>query len=244
LATFVIVAVACITYHGPAFMAENYADALSAVARDSLGSPLDKVLLLALVTAAAASLVSCILANARLSLSMAVHRAFPRLFGRVSGRYMVPIAGTVVWGALGATWFGAAKAVNTSVIYDAVLGTAFTIAFYYGATGLACVVYYRHDLRKSWRNLVFMGLLPSVGAAVMGFAFVRSALDYWDPAMTYSGGVFGIGMPVVIGLGAIAVAAVLAGVARVVKPQFFRDRRPETWPGENEPLPFSDETVA
>ena len=32
------------------------------------------------------------------------------------------------------------------------------IAFYYGLTGFACVIYYRHELLKSARNFLLIGV--------------------------------------------------------------------------------------
>ena len=34
------------------------------------------------------------------------------------------------------------------------------IAFYYGLTGFACVIYYRRELFNSARNFVIIGVLP------------------------------------------------------------------------------------
>ena len=42
------------------------------------------------------------------------------------------------------------------------------IAFYYGLTGIVCVVYYRRYLLTSWRNFVFVGLMPGIGGLGAG----------------------------------------------------------------------------
>ena len=61
---------------------------------------------------------------------------------------------------------------------DSVTAIGFMIAFYYGFTGLACVIYYRKAIFRSGRNFFFAGLLPLVGFAMLAFVFVRAYIDY------------------------------------------------------------------
>jgi hypothetical protein len=46
----------------------------------------------------------------------------------------------------------------------------------------------------------------------------------------------------VMGTAIIAVSIVLMVAMRVLRPAFFR-RRPETWPGEGQPIPYQEERV-
>ena len=55
------------------------------------------------------------------------------------------------------------------------------IAFYYALTGIACAVYWRHHLTKSVKNLLFIGIGPLVGAAILSYLFVKSVIDLSDP---------------------------------------------------------------
>ena len=55
------------------------------------------------------------------------------------------------------------------------------IAYYYGQTGFACVIYYRRYLFKSVKNFFFVGLLPLVGGLILAFIFVWSIKDMTDP---------------------------------------------------------------
>ena len=57
---------------------------LSALGRNVLGSPLDKLLVLAVLTSAAASTQTTILPTARTALSMAHWRAIPPASGRAA----------------------------------------------------------------------------------------------------------------------------------------------------------------
>ena len=41
------------------------------------------------------------------------------------------------------------------------------IAFYYGITGFACAFYFRRELGRSAKNLLFAGVLPFAGGAML-----------------------------------------------------------------------------
>ena len=71
LAIYVIVAVAAQAYGGPQTLIDNADDVLSVLGKDVFGSPLDKILIIAVLTSAAASTQTTILPTARTSLSMA-----------------------------------------------------------------------------------------------------------------------------------------------------------------------------
>ena len=102
------------------------------------------------------------------------------------------------------------------------------IAFYYSLMGFACVIYYRKELFKSATNLLFIGVAPLLGASLLAYLFVRSLIDLSDPGASYSGGsVFGLGLPLVVGLGFLVLGAVFMVVWRAVGNERFFDRRPE-----------------
>ena len=96
--TYVIVSFAAQAYGGQAFLAGHQDDVLSALGGGVLGSPLDKLLVLAVLTSAAASTQTTILPTARTALSMARWRAIPEVFGRVSPCWRTPTVATVVDG--------------------------------------------------------------------------------------------------------------------------------------------------
>ena len=70
---YVIVSVAAQAYAGPDFLINNSDDVLSALGGDVLGSPLDKLLIIAVLTSASASTQTTILPTTRTVLSMAYH---------------------------------------------------------------------------------------------------------------------------------------------------------------------------
>ena len=45
-------------------------------------------------------------------------------------------------------------------------GVGLMIAYYYGQTGFACVIYYRRYIFKSVKNFFFVGLLPLIGGLI------------------------------------------------------------------------------
>ena len=75
LGIYVIVAVAAQAYAGVDDLVANQEDVLSALGTEVFGSPLDKLLIIAVLTSAAASTQTTILPTARTTLSMARAKA-------------------------------------------------------------------------------------------------------------------------------------------------------------------------
>ena len=90
---YVVVAVAAQAYGGTEFLRHNQDDVLSALGGSVFGSPLDKLLIIAVLTSASASTQTTILPTARTTLSMARFGAIPKAFGRDSSQ--VPDPGRV-----------------------------------------------------------------------------------------------------------------------------------------------------
>jgi len=214
-----------------------------------LGSPLDKLLIIAVLTSASASTQTTILPTARTTLSMARQRAFPPAFGRIHPRFQTPDFSTLLMGAVSALWFIAIVQISTNVLTDSVTAIGFTIAFYYGITGYACAIYYRHELTKSLRNFVYVGLLPVAGGAMLTFVFYK-AFDTYRHA--HGGGVskpiLGIGAPVAIGVGSLLVGLLLMLIARFRYREFFARRTevadPAVLSGGPPPAAMATEGVA
>ena len=132
--------------------------------------------------------------------------------------------------------------VNENLVYDIVPSLALLSAIEYAFTVFACVVYFRHWLTRSLRCFVLMGLLPMLGGTILLAVYVKSAVNYWNPANSYSGGWLGVGSTFWMGVVSTLLGAVLVLIARIHKPQFFK-RESEVWPGEGQPIPYQDETV-
>jgi amino acid transporter len=211
LVIYVAVTIAAQAYHGTAFLANNSADVLGALSRGVLGSPLDKLLIICVLTSASASTQTTILPTARTTLSMARWGAIPAAFGRVHPRYLTPSFSTLLMGGLSIVWTVALLAFNPSqnVLGDTISALGFAVVFYYGFTGLACGVYFRRDLFKSARNFVLAGLIPLVGAGLMGYVGVKAFSYYNKAGNNYSHALLGIQTPILVGIGGLIVGVVL-----------------------------------
>ena len=97
---------------------------------------------------------------------------------------------------------------------DSVSALGFKIAFYYGITGLACVIYHRaRACLHGVGNFFFAGVLPlaRLRPRFVFFRGVRQVLARLQPggASTTPTPVLGIEVPIVIGIGGLLLGAVL-----------------------------------
>ena len=90
LGIYIVVAVAAQAYAGVHNLVDNQEDVLSSLGTEVFGSPLDKLLIIAVLTSAAASTQTTILPTARTTLSMARAHAMPKSLGKVHPRYLTP----------------------------------------------------------------------------------------------------------------------------------------------------------
>src|SRR3954468_7373296 len=226
LLIYVVVAVAAQAYGGVEPLVKNQDDVLSFLGGEVFGSPLDKILIIAVLTSAAASTQTTILPTARTTLSMARAKALPRALGHVSTRYLTPTTSTVLMGAFSVLWYVGLTIVSENILFDSIAALGLMIAFYYGLTGYACVVYYRRELFRSVKNVVFVGLLPLLGALILTAVFIKSCVDLSDPENSASGDSwFGIGPPLIIGVGFLIFGAVLMVIWYLAGHRdFFRTR--------------------
>jgi amino acid transporter len=223
--TYVLVGVAALSFAGPDLLAKNSDDIFAPIGKSVLGSGLDKLLILAVLTSASASTQTTILPTARMALSMGREGALPRLFARIHPRYRSPDFSTLVMGAVSIVWYVGLTFLSPNVLADSIKALGLGIAFYYALTGLACVVYYRYRIFENVRNFFSLGLLPAAGALTMVALFVKSCFDLSKPS-SGSTVIFGIGGPLVIGVGALLAGALLMAIAQLVLPAFFR-RKPK-----------------
>jgi amino acid transporter len=192
------------------------------------GTFLSRLLILMVLSSAAASTQTTILPTARTTLSMAAYKALPSSFARIHPRFLTPTVSTVVMGLVSIAIYIPMNYISKgNVIYDAVTAIGIYIAFYYGLTALTCVWYYRTTLTSSARNLWMRGILPGLGWLIMWGAGIYSLQSDWTANFGYTfwtvpglhweiGGIF------LIALGA-AIAGVLVFVyMRITEPAFFR----------------------
>lgn len=226
LVIYVAVSAAAQAYHGPGFLSGNSSDVLNALGGSVFGSGLDKLLVLCVLTSASASTQTTILPTARTTLSMARWRAIPAAFGRVHPRFMTPTFSTVLMGGLSIVWTIALLAFNPNqdVLGDTISALGFAVCFYYGFTGLACVIYFRRDLLKSARNFLLAGVVPLVGGAMMAYVAVKAYSYYNTAGNNYAKPLAGIQIPILVGIGGLIVGVVLMFAAWPFYPRFFARR--------------------
>ncbi len=246
LAIYLVVSVSAQAFHGPGFLTNNSSDVLGAMARGVLGSPWDKLLIIAVLTSASASTQTTILPAARSSLSMAVHKAFPKRFADIHPKYLSPGFSTIVFGAISVVWYVSLTLISPNdVLANSILALGFGIAFYYGLTGYACVFYYRRQIFQSLKNFIFIGLAPLLGAVILTVLFVVAIFYYSDPANSNSGNQAwfpfihfnftflhqhfyvkkGLGPPLVLGVGLLLIGLPLMLIWRIRNRAFFQRER-------------------
>ncbi len=196
-------------------------DVFAAMALPLLGQWGMIFILIVTLLSAAASAQTTILPTARGTLAMAVYKALPDKFAKVSPKYMTPGYSTFVTCGIGLSFFIGMSIISESVLQDSILSISLAIAFYYGLTGFASVWYFRKEAFTGVRPFLFMFLFPLLGGLMLGFAFIVSAVQMWSP--DYSGSsYFGIGGVFVIGIGSLLVGVVLMLLWQLRQPAFFR----------------------
>jgi amino acid transporter len=223
LVIYLIVTVAAQSYHGYSFLAGNSADVINALGGQVFGSPLDKLLIITVLTSASASTQTTILPTARTTLSMAKWNSIPKSFGNVHPRYFTPTFSTLLMGGLSIVWTVALLAFNPNqdVLGDTISALGFAVCFYYGFTGLACAVYFRRDLFKSARNFFLAGLVPVLGGIMMAYVGIKAYSYYNTAGNNYSKPIAGIQTPIFVGIGGLILGVILMFASWPFFPQFF-----------------------
>ncbi|MCU4671555.1 APC family permease [Microbacterium fluvii] len=213
LFTYVAVTIAAMMYaglgeEGVGLGNEANADDFFLAIKDGLLGPFGWLLVVAVLISAVSSTQTTILPTARGTLAMGVYRALPAKFKDVHPMYKTPSFSTLVGGTVAVCYYVGMTLVSDNILQDSILSLGLAIAFYYAITGYACVWYYRADLFRSGRDFAYKGLLPLLGALMLTYAFVQSAIDMWAVDYGYTV-IFGIGGTFVVGIGALLVGVVL-----------------------------------
>lgn len=240
LGIYLIVAVAAQAYAGVDQLVANQEEVLSALGTEVFGSPLDKILIIAVLSSAAASTQTTILPTARTTLSMARAKAMPKSLGKVHPRFLTPHVSTVAMGTASIVWYVGLTLVSEDILFDSLAALGLMISFYIGLTGFACAIYYRHELLRSVKNFFFVGLGPAIGAVILFYLLIKNGIELADPANSESGNSwFGLGPPLVIAAFFLVLGFVLMAVQWRAVPEFFRKRAEVAPPGflegESEP---------
>ena len=223
LAIYALVTVACQAYGGVATLTnpDNQSDVLAVLGNQVLGSTFGKILILAVLSSAAASTQTTILPTARTALSMATARAIPASFARMHPRYQTPTVATLAMGAASIAFYVGLVLLSGNVLADSIAALGLLIAFYYALTGYACAWHFRHRLTASPRDLLVKGVVPLTGALILTLCFLKSAhdmyaADYGETSFQGVGGVF------LLGIGSLALGVLVMLVCAGLDHTYFR----------------------
>lgn len=213
LFTYVLVTVAAMMYaglgeDGTGLGNEANADDFFLAIKDGLLGPLGWLLVVAVMISAISSTQTTILPTARGTLAMAAYKALPRRFAHVHPQYKTPSFSTIVMGVVAIVYYVGFTLVNDNILQDSILALGLAIAFYYAITGYACIWFYRRELFTSTRNFFYKFLFPLLGAGMLTYAFIQSAIDMYDVDYGYSV-LLGVGGTFVMGVGALAFGVLL-----------------------------------
>jgi amino acid transporter len=233
LLIYVLVSAAAQGFHGTGFLTNeaNQSDVLNALGKGVLGGTLDKLLIITVLTSASASTQTTILPTARTTLSMAHWKAVTSLLSRVHKRYLTPTVSTLGFGLLSIVITVPLLLLSESVLEDSITAIGFPICFYYGFTGVACPIYFRHELGKSFRNLMMLGVGPLVGGLILWGVGVKAAFYYGHTANVSSAPILGITLPLWMGIGGMILGFIIMLISRPYFREYF-SRKTEVAPAD------------
>lgn len=197
-------------------------EALFSVVGPQVLGPLGWLLIVSIIISGLASTQTTIIPASRGSLSMAVAGAFPKRFKEVHPAYETPAFGTWVIGAAAIIWYVGGSIISENFLFDSLSALSIVVAFYYGLTGIACAWYWRRELRRSIKGLLFIGVAPVIGAIVLFVLLVMAMIEYSAPEASYTEtAVFGVGAPLAMAILIFVVGLVLMVISRLTFAQRY-----------------------
>jgi amino acid transporter len=169
-------------------------------AQQAAGGWAGAVMLIAVLSSTVATTQTTLLPAARITLSMARDKVWPKAFGTVQGRLLTPAVGTLIlafmclFGIMLTTY---SPSVN-SVFSKLITSIGVLIAFYYGVTGVTCAWAYRKVAFEKV-GFFFTGiLLPLLSGIVLlwvGYEVIKTnGISESMPDLV----ILGLGIPLVI----------------------------------------------
>jgi amino acid transporter len=186
-----------------------------------VGTLLEGLLIISVLTSASSSTQTTILPTARTTLSMGAFKAIPGNFANIHKRFLTPTDSTIWMGAVSIVFYVGMTLVSTNILGDSISAVGLMIAFYYGLTGFACVWFYRKTLLSNFRDTIMRGVIPFLGGVILLAAFIKASFLYAAPDYGNTK-IWGIGGVFVIGIGALAFGAVLMVIWQAMSPTYFR----------------------
>ncbi|MEV7419472.1 APC family permease [Streptomyces sp. NPDC089919] len=201
---------------------ETSDNVFAALAGPVMGPALGVLLFVAVLASATASLQTTFIPVARTVLAMSTYEALPASFARVHPRFKTPGKATVTAGVATGVFYTVMTLVSENVLVDTIYALGLMICFYYSLTAFACVWYFRRELTRSVRDLVYKAVCPLLGGLLLTTVFVKTLVDTWHPDYGSGSSVLGVGSVFVIGVGLLALGLVVMTVTARRSPAFFR----------------------
>ena len=227
LAIYLVVTYGAVSLLGPAFVTDNADEALFQLGKVALPTIMVKLLVISILTSAAASCQTTILPATRTMLSMGSHGAAPGKLAQIDRKRLTPDFSTWLFGVGSIVWYVLLVVISHNTSTDAysasIAAVGMAIAVYYGLSGVSCILYFRKYLLKSAKNFVLIGVLPGFGGVVLLYVFGKTVWDARNADYGY-GLLFGVGTVLVIGTALLVFGIPLMLWCANKYPQFFTYR--------------------
>jgi amino acid transporter len=244
LAIYLIVSYGAVALLGPDFATDSGSEAIYALGKVALPTWLLKMLIIAILTSAAASCQTTILPATRTMLSMGSHGAAPEKLAQIDPKRLTPDFSSWLFGGISIAWYLLLVVIShntdTNAYEASIAAVGMAIAVYYGLSGISCIVYFRRWIFDSVKNFVLIGVLPAFGGVVLIYVFIRTVWDSRNADYGY-GTLFGVGTVLVIGTLLLVLGVPLMFWCARKYPRFF-SFRPD--PPDLVKDPNSDDTLA
>ena len=224
LAIYLTVSYGAVSLLGPDFVTDNSDDAMYALGKIALPTIMVKLLVIAVLTSAAASCQTTILPATRTMLSMGSHGAAPAKLAQIDPKRLTPDYSSWLFGGVSIAWYLVLVLVSHNTSTDAysasIAAVGMAIAVYYGLSGVSCILYFRRWICKSFKNFVMIGFLPGFGGVVLICVFCKTVIDARNADYGY-GTLFGVGTVLVIGTLLLVLGIPLMFWCATKYPKFF-----------------------
>ena len=243
LGTYTLVAVSVVLYLGKTnFATINASELILIEMSGTILGPLGFLVILAVATSALASTQLALVPGSRAVLSMARRGALPARLGLMHPRFKTPYVSLAVLALMAVGFYVVVSLISRSVIIDTLSALGILVAFFYGATGLSCVIYYRRHVVRSLKGFLLVGLAPAIGSLVLFGMLFLSVKSLWDPGKSAMGApLLGLSPPLTIAALVFVFGIVALIISRIVSPSYFAASVPETANLLQDPFPLDAE---
>lgn len=191
------------------------------------------VVSIAVIIAAIATTQTTIIPASRVILSMGRSHAAPKWMARIHPAHHTPHLAMWFTAAVSILFYIAIQAWNPDAMTDAFYGATMAIAFYYALNGFASAIYLRKTFLRDWKHLLFAGIGPAIGAAILVVMLVLQFKALTDPEASETGILaFGVPLPLVFGIGIFLLGVILRGIWQMVGDQEYFEAHPEAAPAD------------